>query len=158
MSPSNLEQLLATAGNPVHLLRNSQLGAYVYPVVPSEFTNWRDEQRAWRETAVLFDQSHHMPELFLKGPDALKLLIHLGINSFANFAPGRAKQYVACNHNGQVIGECILYYLDQDSFELVSGMHLQDWVHFNAEIGNYNVTVERDPQTAANSKGRTRFR
>ncbi len=126
--------------------------------VPAEFTNWRDEQRAWLETAVLFDQSHHMPELFLKGPDALKLLIHLGINSFANFAPGRAKQYVACNHNGQVIGECILYYLDQDSFELVSGMHLQDWVHFNAEIGNYNVTVERDPQTAANSKGRTRFR
>ena len=35
--------------------------------VPAEFTNWRDEQKAWRDTAVLFDQSHHMPELFLKG-------------------------------------------------------------------------------------------
>ena len=46
--------------------------------VPAEFTNWRDEQHAWRETAVLFDQSHHMPELFLKGPDALKLLSHIG--------------------------------------------------------------------------------
>jgi vanillate/3-O-methylgallate O-demethylase len=28
--------------------------------VPAEFSNWRDEQRAWRESAVLFDQSHHM--------------------------------------------------------------------------------------------------
>jgi vanillate/3-O-methylgallate O-demethylase len=32
-----LEDLLRTAGNPVNLLRNSQIGAYVYPVVPSEY-------------------------------------------------------------------------------------------------------------------------
>jgi len=66
MSQQSLENLLQTAGNPVKLLRNSQIGAYVYPVVPSEFTNWRDEQRAWRETAVLFDQSHHMAEMLVK--------------------------------------------------------------------------------------------
>ena len=51
------------AGSAVRMLRNSKIGAYVYPVVPNEFTNWRDEQRGWRETAVLFDQSHHMAEL-----------------------------------------------------------------------------------------------
>ena len=49
----NLEELLRSIGNPVHLLRNSQIGAHVYPVVPSEFSNWRDEQRAWRETASI---------------------------------------------------------------------------------------------------------
>ena len=59
------------------MLRNSQIGAYVYPVVAPEFTNWRDEQRAWRETCVLFDQSHHMVNLFVEGPDTLKLLSHL---------------------------------------------------------------------------------
>jgi hypothetical protein len=37
-------------------------------------------------------------------------------------------------------------------------MHLQDWVHFNAATGDYDVTVERDPQTSANSKGRKRYR
>ena len=56
------------------MLRNSQLGTYIYPVVPAEFTNWRREQKAWRETAVLFDQSHHMVNFFMSGPDALKLL------------------------------------------------------------------------------------
>jgi hypothetical protein len=32
-----LEDLPQAAGNPVELLRNSQIGAYVYPVAPSEF-------------------------------------------------------------------------------------------------------------------------
>ena len=92
MGEKNLEGVLKAAGNTVKMLRNSQLGAYVYPVVPSEFTNWRDEQRAWRDSAVLFDQSHHMAELTIKGPDALKLCSHTTINSFANFpatAPSR---------------------------------------------------------------------
>jgi hypothetical protein len=66
MSAKNLEQLLQERGNPVQMLRNSQMGAYVYPVVPSEFSNWRDEQRAWRDSAVLFDQSHHMVDLYLE--------------------------------------------------------------------------------------------
>ena len=129
--------------------------------VPAEFTNWRDEQHAWRETAVLFDQSHHMPELFLDGPDALKLLTYLGINSFANYQPGRAKQYIGCNHNGQVIGESVLHYLGENSFELISGMQLQDWVAFNAETSGWDVTVRRDLQTAQNlggPAGRTNFR
>ena len=126
--------------------------------VPLEYSNWREEQRAWREAAVLFDQSHHMPELFLKGPDSARLLNYLGVNTFNNFVPGRAKQFIACNHNGQVIGECVLYYLEENSFELVSGMQLQDWVHFHAETGGYDVSFERDLQTAENPKGRTKFR
>ena len=53
MKPNSLEAVLAAAGNPVDMLRNSQIGAYVYPVVAPEFSNWRDEQRAWRESCVL---------------------------------------------------------------------------------------------------------
>ena len=40
----SLEDRIQAAGNPVTLLRNSQTGPYVYPVVPPEYTNWRDEQ------------------------------------------------------------------------------------------------------------------
>ena len=63
MSSRTLEDVLQAAGNPVTMLRNSQIGAYVYPVVGSEFSNWRAEQKAWRDTAVLFDQTHHMVNL-----------------------------------------------------------------------------------------------
>ncbi len=119
MSAQSLEALLQTVGNPVTLVRNSQIGPYVYPKVPSEFSNWRDEQHAWRETCCLFDQSHHMTDLYIKGPDALKLLSDLGVNSFATFAVDKAKQFVAVNPDGYVIGDAILFYLDEELFNLV---------------------------------------
>ena len=59
MAQRSLEDLLQTVDSPVEMLRNSQIGAYVYPVVPAEFTNWRDEQLAWRKTCVLYDQSSY---------------------------------------------------------------------------------------------------
>ena len=80
MAYNNLEEKLQVAGNAVNLMRNSQIGAYVYPVVAPEFTNWRDEQAAWATTCVLFDQSHHMVNLFVRGPDAIKLVSHLATN------------------------------------------------------------------------------
>ena len=92
---SNLESVLKAAGNTVDHLRNSKIGAYVYPVVAPEFSNWRDEQGAWRNAAVLFDQTHHMVDLFIEGPDALKLISDLAINSMKGFVPNKAKQFVA---------------------------------------------------------------
>jgi vanillate/3-O-methylgallate O-demethylase len=138
-----------------HFSRSGASGAFI----PPEFTNWRDEQRAWRETAILFDQTHHMPELFLRGPDARRLLERVGVNSFANFGPGRAKQLVGCAPSGHVIGDCIVYYLDDDHYELVSGASLLDWVQYQAETGGYDVTVVRDAATLDNPGGRrTRYR
>src|SRR5204863_9549133 len=107
MAYKNLEEALQAAGDPVKMLRNSQIGAYVYPVVAPEFSNWRDEQRAWAETCVLFDQSHHMVNLFVRGKDALKLLSHLATNSFKNFAVNKAKQFAPCSYDGYVIGDGI---------------------------------------------------
>ncbi len=77
MSHRSLEDVLAAAQSPVELLRNSQAGPNVYPGVPAEFTNWRDEQQAWQRTCVLFNQSYHMADLAVEGPDAVKLLSHL---------------------------------------------------------------------------------
>src|SRR3974377_1948667 len=119
MSSQSLEALLQSAGNPVNLLRNSQIGAYVYPVVPTEYTNWRDEQRAWRDSCVLFDQSHHMVEQSVEGPDALKLLSDLAINSFAKFPVDRAKQFVPCSYSGHVIGDGILFHLAETNLIFV---------------------------------------
>jgi vanillate/3-O-methylgallate O-demethylase len=122
--------------------------------IPPEFTNWRDEQRAWRETCVLFDQSHHMPELFVEGPDALRLVKSIGINSFENIAPGGVKQLIGCAHDGHVIGESLAYRHADGSFELVSGMTLQNWLEYLAETGDYDVRIERDLNTSDNPVGR----
>ena len=74
MSNSTLSSAILAAGGAVSLLRNSKIGMYVYPVVAPEFQNWRNEQVAWRQSAVLFDQSHHMDELIVEGPQATEFL------------------------------------------------------------------------------------
>ncbi len=150
----SLEDLLKSVGNPVDLLRNSQIGAYVYPVVPAEFTNWRDEQRAWRETCVLFDQSHHMVDLYVEGPDALKLLSETAINSFANFGPNKAKQYVPVTHYGHVIGDGILFHLEQNKLVYVGRAPAANWIQFHAETGGYDVKVEKDDRSPSRPMGK----
>jgi vanillate/3-O-methylgallate O-demethylase len=154
MTNQSLEGLLQKIGNPVKMLRNSKIGAYVYPVVPPEFTNWRDEQRAWRETCVLFDQSHHMVEQYVEGPDALKLLSHLAINSFAKFPVNRAKQFVPCSHDGYVIGDGILFHVEQNKLIFVGRAPSASWIQFHAETGGYNVTTSKDDRSPSRPGGK----
>ena len=154
MSQPNVESLLKSAGNPVTLLRNSQIGAYVYPVVPIEFSNWRSEQQGWRDTAVLFDQSHHMAEIMVTGPDALRMLSTLTINSFANFTPNKAKQMVPCSYDGYVIGDGILFYLDKDQLLFVGRTPTVNWIQFHAQTGGYKVEVIRDDRSPSHPRGK----
>jgi vanillate/3-O-methylgallate O-demethylase len=158
MSQNSLEQVLQTVRNPVEMLRNSQIGPYAFPVVRHEFTNWRDEQRSWRQTCALFDQSHHMTDLYVEGPDALKLLTDLGVNSFKTFRVDTAKQIVVCNHQGYVIGDAILFYLAPDKFNIVGRPPVANWVQYNLETGGYKATAVRDERSAVNEGRRKVYR
>jgi vanillate/3-O-methylgallate O-demethylase len=157
MTTLSLEQKIKEAGDPVTMLRNSQAGAYVFPIAP-EFSNWRDEQEAWRKTAILFDQSYHMTDLYVEGPDTVRLLSDLGVNSFQGFKRDKAKQFVACNHEGYVIGDGVLFALEDDKVVLVGRPPISNWVHFNAVTGGYNVKVARDERSLANPMQRKLYR
>src|SRR5712691_6540848 len=158
MGYKNLEEALQATGSAVKLLRNSQIGPYAFPVVRHEFTNWRDEQRSWRETCALFDQSHHMTDLYVEGPDALKLFSDLGVNTFNNFKVNQAKQFVACNANGYVIGDAILFYLDENVFNLVGRPPAANWVQYHVETGSCKARVQRDERSAQNQGRRKTYR
>jgi vanillate/3-O-methylgallate O-demethylase len=154
MTDKSLEDVLQRAGNPVEMLRNSKIGPYVYPVVPPEFTNWRDEQRAWRETCVLYDQSYHMADIFVQGPDALELLSHLTINSFKNFTVDKAKQFVPCSYDGYVIGDGILFHLEEERFVFVGRNPTANWIQFHAETGGYDAEVVYDDRAPSRPMGK----
>src|SRR3974390_3888293 len=141
MAARNLEEILAAAGDTVQMLRNSQLGAYVYPVVAAEFSNWRSEQWAWQHSAVLFDQTHHMVNLYLRGRGALKLLSDTAINSLQGFAVNKAKQYVPTTQYGHVIGDGIVFYLAEEEFVYVGRAPAANWLRFHAATGGYDVHV-----------------
>ncbi|SDK38558.1 vanillate/3-O-methylgallate O-demethylase [Nonomuraea maritima] len=153
MSAKNLQEVLDHAGNTVELLRNSQLGAYIYPVVPYEFTNFRREVIAWRETAVLYDQSHHMVNLFVSGQDALRLISDTGVNSVANFPVDSAKQFVPVSPDGGVIGDGILFREAAEEFVFVGRAPVANWLTFRAGQG-YDVELRLDPRSPSRPYGK----
>ena len=158
MTHRNLEEALQTAGNPVEMLRNSQIGPYAFPVVRHEFTNWRDEQRSWRETCALFDQSHHMTDLYVEGPDALKVFSDLGVNSFKNFKVNQAKQFVASTTRATSSATPSCFICPRTGFNLVGRPPAANWVQYHVETGRYNAKIERDERSAQNDGRRKTFR
>ena len=154
MSENTLQDVLDNSGDVVEHLRNVQVGAYVYPVVASEFTNWRREVRAWRETAVLFDQTHHMDNLCLSGKDAFRLISDTAINSMASFPVNKAKQYVPVTPAGHVIGDGILFREADDEFVYVGRSPAANWLMYHAETGDYDVDVRIDRRSPSRPMGR----
>ncbi|GAA1470480.1 aminomethyl transferase family protein [Microbacterium thalassium] len=150
--PESAAEAIARTGSPVELLRNAQARPTIFPVTP-EFTNWRSEQLSWRTSVALLDQSHHMTDLFISGPDALRLLSDTGVNSFANFGVDKAKQFVAVNHEGYLIGDAILFHLEEEVFDLVGWFMVLDWVQYIGETGDYDVTFERDANSLMREPG-----
>jgi syringate O-demethylase len=149
MTVRRLDDLLRGSKSVTTLLYNQQTGANVFPGVPPEYTNWRDEQQAWQKTCVLFNQSYHMVDLLVEGRDALKLLSHLAYNSFKGFEVGKAKQFAPCSYDGYVIGDVILFYIGENQFDLVGRAPALNWVRFHAETGGYDVRLDLDERTVA---------
>lgn len=142
MGTKSLADVLAETEDIVGHLRGNA-GRHPYPV-PSEHTNWIEEVRSWRDTASLSDLSHHQKDLYLEGPEALDPLIDVGINDFSGFRPGKAKQFVACNEQGNIIGDAILFYLEEDKLKLTGTPIAPNWVEYNVEQGDYDVDVWAD--------------
>lgn len=157
MSARTLEDKINEIGNPVEMLRNAQTGPYQFPIQP-EFTNWRDEQEAWRNGAVLFDQSFHMTDHYIQGPDVKRLLEDLAINSMANFRKDIAKQVVFCNHDGYVIGDAIMFILEDDKVNIVNKPINRDWVQYHIETGDYDVEAVTDDRALDNTGRRMGYR
>lgn len=143
MAPQSLASAIDKAGGVLPLLRNSQIRPHTFPVTP-EFTNWRSEQTAWRTGCALLDQSHHMTDLYIEGSDAMSILSHLGVNTFDNFGVNRAKQYVAVNQDGYLVGDAVLFHLEDELFNLVGHPMVLDWVQFHVETLGLDVRTERD--------------
>lgn len=144
----NLQDAIADAGSAQALLWESRTPATVIARLVPEFTNWRDEQLAWRRTSVLFDQSHHMWNLNIKGPDALKLIRDTAINSTDHFPVNAAKQYVAVSGEGFLIGDNILFRNEEDEFQAVGMAATMHWLEYHAATGGYDVELWRDEPSA----------
>ena len=157
MSVKTLEDKIRSAGNPVDMLRNASTGPYQFPV-KAEFTNWRDEQEAWRHGAVLFDQSFHMTDHYIEGPDVKRLIEDLAVNSMANFRRDVAKQVVFCNHDGYLVGDGIMFILEDEKVNIVNKPITRNWVQFHIDAGGYDVEAVTDHRALDNTGRRLGYR
>ncbi|MFD2759263.1 aminomethyltransferase family protein [Gulosibacter faecalis] len=157
VSNASLQHEIDAAGGPLALLRDGRSGTFPFPIAP-EFTNWRDEQEAWRNSAALMDLSHHMTDLVISGPDVVRLLSHVGANGFKGFGAMKAKQLIAVSPDGYMIGDAILFGLADDVVRVVGRPPALNWVQYQAEIGEYDVSLRRDERTVQNPNGRELYR
>jgi syringate O-demethylase/vanillate/3-O-methylgallate O-demethylase len=157
VADQSLQQKIDRFRDPLQMLRNSQVGPYEFPI-RAEFSNWRDEQRAWREGVALMDQSYHMTDLYVEGPDVMRLVSALAVNSFAAFGPGKAKQFIACAPSGDLIGDMIIFGIGERLVNIVGRPTVANWVEYQALTGGYDVSVDRDERTLDNRKPRKTFR
>jgi glycine cleavage system aminomethyltransferase T len=88
-------------------------GSYLFPL---EYTGWRDETMAWKESAYFGAMLNPMPTSRVNGPDALKLFRDVCVNSFENFAVGTGKHAIMCNEEGLVFRDGVLIRTAEDEF------------------------------------------
>ena len=77
--------------------------------------------------------------MIVKGPEALRLLSDLSVNSLTDFPEERAKHCIQCNASGKVIAEGILLRLGDDEFEYQCGTPF--WTAYQLEKRGYEASV-----------------
>jgi len=157
-TPETLEQKIQEAGGDVvEMLRNAPIGTFAFPYRP-EYSNWRDEQESWAKTAVLFDQSNHMTDVYFEGPDVKKFFAETAVNNFATFGRNKAKQFVGVNEDGHMVGDSILFGLEDDKYSLVGTGIAGNWAAYMASTSGFDIEVSFDLASIINDQPRTIFR
>ena len=141
----SLADKIARHASVLEVLKNSPSGFHPFPV-PAEHSNWRLEQMAWEQSAVLFDQSYHMTDLYLSGPDKVRILSDVSINEFSEFNQLTALQIVACSDSGYIVGDAVAFHLRDGSVNVVDKPPCANFIEFFAQSGGYDVTLRRDSQ------------
>src|SRR5699024_6967162 len=108
----------------------------------------------WRDSAVLFDQTDHMDNLYIKGPDALKLISDTAINSVENLPVNQAQQYVPGTPYAHDIGDGILFTAAEAAHDYVGSPPAARCLMVYAETGGYNVEIVIDRRSPSRPMGK----
>jgi vanillate/3-O-methylgallate O-demethylase len=153
MTTPSLQDGIDKAGSPIKLLWKPNPPLQTVPVVQPEFEGWAKEQHAYEDGVILYDLCHHMNDLFIDGPDAMKLLQAVSANDYEKFAIGQAKQFVPVTRNGDIVTDGILMRTGENSFILSGVPASQTWVRYHADRGGYDVTYRADADSANRKEG-----
>ena len=154
----SLEDKINASGGALSMLRSSNDSTVIFPGIPPEFTNWRDEQRAWHHSVVLFEQSFHMTELHIRGADALAFVSQFATNDLSNLTPLRAKQLIMVDPSGHLVSDAIIFCESSDFLRIVGPPTASNWLQFNSESSDMAIEVTRNENMIIPRERRDVFR
>jgi vanillate/3-O-methylgallate O-demethylase len=79
---------------------------------------------------------------------------YLTINTFKNFTVNKAKQFVPCSYDGYVIGDGILFHLEENRLLFVGRAPTANWIQFHTETGGYDVEMVYDDRSPSRPMGK----
>jgi glycine cleavage system aminomethyltransferase T len=119
-------------------------GWHMHQAHPLEFTGWRDEILSWRTSVGLGAVLNPTPTSFLRGPDVIRFLSDICVNSFAAFPVGSAKHAIMCNDDGLVMVHGMVLRTAEDE---VCTMWLSPWPDYQLARAGGRYDVEAEDQT-----------
>lgn len=129
--------------------RHVELGAKMVDFagwhMPVQYTSIIDEHKTVRENVGLFDVSH-MGEIFVKGPDAQKLLNKLVPQDITKLTNLKAIYCQLTNPQGGTKDDWIIYKLEDNCYLIIANASMVDsdinWIAMNK--GNLDVEIIND--------------
>ncbi len=112
------EDLKHTPLHPSHRALDAHMIPFAGWEMPARYASAVREHHAVRTGAGVFDVSH-MGRLYLKGPDARALLDRVVTADLQALDIAHARYCMACQDDGGIIDDLIVYRLDTDSFLVV---------------------------------------
>ncbi len=98
-----------------HVARGARMVPFAGFDMPVQYTGIREEHAAVRTGVGLFDVSH-MGEVFVRGPRAFDAVQWLITNDAARLSDGEALYTVACNEDGGVVDDLVVYRLAAEEY------------------------------------------
>ena len=86
-------------------------------LIPTWYTNWRDETLSWHLTCSFHANLNPTPVTIIRGPEAKKFMKENFVNNIDNFPIGIIKHGVLCLENGLIASHGVIMRVDEDVYE-----------------------------------------
>jgi aminomethyltransferase len=114
-----------------HVALGAKLGGFAGWDMPLEYSTVREEHRAVRSDAGIFDVSH-MGQIEVTGPGARDYLGRTLTNDIEKLHPGTGQYTLVCREDGGTIDDLIAYQLDADRYLIICNASnvdpVGDWI------------------------------
>ena len=118
MSEARTTDLRRTPLHDVHRALGARLVPFAGYEMPVQYTSIIEEHRTVRSAAGLFDLSH-MGEVEVRGEEAVAFLRHALVSDPGALEVGQAQYSMACDHDGGIIDDLIIYRRGDERFLVV---------------------------------------